>query len=93
MYKELGEIHIDAFYGLINFHDVQVYTVDRKTPDSAAAATAFLAGVKAQLGTLGVNQNVAREDCEAVKGNEMKSLIHYAMDEGMQSLTLHVIVL
>ena len=61
---------------------LQTYTVENMTPDSAATATAFFCGVKAQVGTVGVNQYVARGDCTKVNDNKVKSMLKFGMDEG-----------
>uniref|UniRef100_A0A1L8DKL6 Alkaline phosphatase n=1 Tax=Nyssomyia neivai TaxID=330878 RepID=A0A1L8DKL6_9DIPT len=41
------------------------YCVNRKVPDSACTATAYLMGVKNNYGTIGVNANVPRDNCLA----------------------------
>ena len=51
-------------------------------PDSAATATAFLCGEKAQDGIIGLNQQVANLDCDGQHGNELTSVVHKAMAEG-----------
>ncbi|KAI8127746.1 hypothetical protein FF38_08180 [Lucilia cuprina] len=45
----------------------KTYALDRLVPDSACSATAFLCGVKANYGTIGVSGHVKRGDCEASK--------------------------
>ena len=42
---------------------LQTYSVDKQVPDSATTATAYLGGVKANYGTIGVGPEVPREDC------------------------------
>lgn len=39
--------------------------MDRQTADSACSATAYLTGVKANYGTIGVTAQVPRYDCAA----------------------------
>ena len=60
----------------------QTYSTDRLVPDSAATATAPLRGEKARYGTVGLNQQVARGDCDGQHGNELTSVVHKAMAEG-----------
>jgi len=60
------------------------YNSDAQTSDSAGTATALLAGVKTNIGVIGMNQNVGRLDCDsAVDENTfVKSILHYAQDAG-----------
>lgn len=51
-------------------------------PDSAGTATAYLCGVKANYGTLGVNAATPRYDCNATFGNEVTSVLHRAKKAG-----------
>lgn len=41
---------------------VQTYNADYQVPDSAGTATAYLCGVKANMGTLGVDERVQKGD-------------------------------
>lgn len=41
----------------------QTYCVDNNVADSACSGTAYLAGVKANSGTVGLSAGVARGDC------------------------------
>ncbi|XP_045602749.1 alkaline phosphatase isoform X2 [Procambarus clarkii] len=61
---------------------LKTYNVDKQVPDSAATATAFLAGVKANYYTLGVNGKVKRGNCEAsLKAeNRVDSILKWAQD-------------
>ncbi|XP_055371329.1 membrane-bound alkaline phosphatase-like [Condylostylus longicornis] len=43
----------------------KTYAIDKIVPDSASTSTSYLCGVKANYGTLGVNGNIKRKDCEA----------------------------
>ena len=59
--------------------------MDYQVPDSAATATAFLCGVKANLGTLGVNQSVRRKKCEEMSDdNSVDSVLRWSLREGMR---------
>lgn len=62
----------------------QTYNLDRQVPDSAATATAFLAGVKANYYTVGVNGHVKMKDCPAsiVPENQVDTIIKWAQDAG-----------
>lgn len=55
-------------------------------PDSAGTATAYLCGVKANYGTLGVTAAVPRYNCSATKGNEVSSVLRRAKQAGTSSL-------
>ena len=46
---------------------VQTYNADLQVPDSAGTATAYQCGVKANYGTLGIDQRVPRNNCTAYK--------------------------
>lgn len=51
-------------------------------PDSAGTATAYLCGVKANYGTLGVTAATPRGDCVASRGQEVQSVLKRAKDAG-----------
>eukprot|EP00397_Hematodinium_sp_SG-2012_P034091 GEMP01036519.1.p1 GENE.GEMP01036519.1~~GEMP01036519.1.p1 ORF type:complete len:570 (+),score=35.91 GEMP01036519.1:238-1947(+) len=61
---------------------LKTYNVDKQVPDSAATATAFLTGVKANFYTLGVNANVKLGDCHSSlkPENRLKSILDWAQD-------------
>ncbi|XP_073699883.1 intestinal-type alkaline phosphatase 1-like [Garra rufa] len=61
----------------------KTYNVDQQMPDSAATATAYLCGVKANYGTLGLSAAARRANCSSAKGNEVKSILHHAKMAGM----------
>ena len=62
----------------------RTYAVNKRTPDSATTATAYLNGVKANYGTIGVNAQVPKYDC--FKANDTKthteSLAKWSQDAG-----------
>ncbi|XP_056614201.1 intestinal-type alkaline phosphatase [Triplophysa dalaica] len=60
----------------------KTYNVDQQMPDSAATATAYLCGVKANYGTLGLSAASRRNDCSTIKGNEVTSVLHRAKMAG-----------
>uniref|UniRef100_G3P2E2 alkaline phosphatase n=1 Tax=Gasterosteus aculeatus aculeatus TaxID=481459 RepID=G3P2E2_GASAC len=60
----------------------KTYNVDQQMPDSAGTATAYLCGVKANYGTLGVTAATRRNDCSATYGNEVESVLSRAKKAG-----------
>ncbi|KAK8731360.1 hypothetical protein OTU49_007564 [Cherax quadricarinatus] len=61
---------------------IKTYNLDKQVADSAATATAFLTGVKANYYTLGVNGKVKLDDCEASlkPENRVESILKWAQD-------------
>lgn len=78
---EEGSLVWDRFS---NIALLKTYNLDRQVPDSAATATAFLAGVKANYYTVGVNGHVKMKDCPAsiVPENQVDTIIKWAQDAG-----------
>ncbi|OWR49944.1 alkaline phosphatase [Danaus plexippus plexippus] len=69
------------------FHTVglaKTYCVDSQIPDSACTATAYLCGVKANRGTIGVTAAIPRRDCLASleKSSHLKSIATWALEDG-----------
>lgn len=62
----------------------KTYAVNERTPDSANTATAYLTGVKANYGTIGVNAQVQRKDCLAATNSSThtESIAKWAQDAG-----------
>ncbi|KAM9298947.1 alkaline phosphatase-like isoform 2-T2 [Gastrophryne carolinensis] len=60
----------------------KTYNTDAQVPDSAGTATAYLCGVKANEGTVGVNAAALRGQCNTTKGNEVDSILKWAKDAG-----------
>ncbi|XP_061594470.1 intestinal-type alkaline phosphatase [Cololabis saira] len=60
----------------------KTYNVDQQMPDSAATATAYLCGVKANYGTLGISAAGPRGQCSTAHGNEVESILHRAKKAG-----------
>lgn len=48
----------------------KTYCVNRQVADSACTSTAYLGGVKANYGTIGVNANVTRYSCDGAQNEE-----------------------
>ncbi|XP_045781581.1 membrane-bound alkaline phosphatase-like [Maniola jurtina] len=62
----------------------KTYCVNRQTADSACSATAYLCGVKANGGTLGLTAAVPRRDCNAslVPAARLASIAAWALADG-----------
>ncbi|KAM3621302.1 uncharacterized protein V6R79_009243 [Siganus canaliculatus] len=60
----------------------KTYNTDAQVADSAGTATAFLCGVKANQGTVGVSAAAVRFQCNTTKGNEVTSILKWAKDAG-----------
>ncbi|KAK7889806.1 hypothetical protein WMY93_025366 [Mugilogobius chulae] len=60
----------------------KTYNVDQQMPDSAGTATAYLCGVKANYGTLGVSAAAPLSNCSASFGNEVTSVLHRSKQAG-----------
>ncbi|NWX25885.1 PPBT protein, partial [Notiomystis cincta] len=60
----------------------KTYNTNAQVPDSAGTATAYLCGVKANEGTLGVSAAVTRDRCNTTKGQEVTSILRWAKDAG-----------
>ncbi|XP_064598681.1 alkaline phosphatase-like [Liolophura sinensis] len=61
---------------------IKTYNVDRQTSDSAGTATAFLCGIKANAGTVGVDYRASRTNCAQQKGKEVDSILKWSLKEG-----------
>ena len=51
--------------------------------DSASSATAYLCGVKTNIGTIGVDASARRHDCPSQKGAELTSILDWSIAAGM----------
>uniref|UniRef100_A0A1B6DLR4 Alkaline phosphatase n=1 Tax=Clastoptera arizonana TaxID=38151 RepID=A0A1B6DLR4_9HEMI len=62
----------------------KTYCVNKQVADSACSATAYLGGVKANYGTLGVNAKVQRGNCSLVNdaNNRVFTILKWAQDAG-----------
>ena len=72
---------LNAYYIII-----QTYNIDHQVPDSAGTATAYLCGVKAQYGTLGVGARVQRGDCPASQKHNLTCILELAQNAGKTSI-------
>lgn len=56
----------------------KTYNVDAQTPDSAGTMTAMMSGVKTDVGTIGVDEDIERGNCATVAGNELMTALELA---------------
>ncbi|TMW52469.1 hypothetical protein DOY81_002429 [Sarcophaga bullata] len=77
-----GEAESLSFEDFSDTGLAKTYAIDRLVPDSAAAATALLCGVKANYGTIGVTGHVQRGDCKASQtaAYQVDSIAKWALD-------------
>ncbi|XP_050041542.1 alkaline phosphatase-like [Dermacentor andersoni] len=61
----------------------KTYGLDTQTSDSANSATAYLCGVKANIGTLGVDSTVKGGQCHNDTAAYVDSIMKWAQDSGM----------
>uniref|UniRef100_W5KAM9 Alkaline phosphatase n=1 Tax=Astyanax mexicanus TaxID=7994 RepID=W5KAM9_ASTMX len=60
----------------------KTYNTNAQVPDSAGTATAYLCGVKANEGTVGVSAAAVRGQCNTTRGNEVTSILKWAKESG-----------
>ncbi|HEY8560688.1 MAG TPA: alkaline phosphatase [Pyrinomonadaceae bacterium] len=60
----------------------KTYSANQQTSDSAPTMSAIISGVKTDEGVLSVDQNIIRGDYRTVKGNETKTLLEMAEENG-----------
>ncbi|MDQ2747033.1 MAG: alkaline phosphatase [Acidobacteriota bacterium] len=82
MRGESGEENQLSFEKFPNVALSKTYSANQQTSDSAPTMTAIMTGIKTDEGVLSVNQNVVHDDYRSVKGNETKTLLEMAEDEG-----------
>jgi alkaline phosphatase len=56
----------------------KTYNVDSQTPDSAGTMSAIMTGVKTDIGTFGIDENVRYGSCESASGRELVTLLEIA---------------
>lgn len=63
---------------------LKTYCIDKQVADSACSATAYLSGIKANYGTIGVTGSVAYNDCNASNKteNQVDSIATWAQRAG-----------
>jgi alkaline phosphatase len=74
----LGDDYTIHFEDFPNLALVKTYNVNSQTPDSAGTGTAMMAGVKTNIGIIGVNSNVVRGDCSTLPGNTVTAISEIA---------------
>ncbi|CAF3377399.1 unnamed protein product [Rotaria sp. Silwood1] len=79
---QLGEDFLTEMEQFTHLGLAKTYNIDHQTPDSAATATAFLCGVKAQLGTVGVDGRAKRSNCSSSIGTNVTSILDWAQKAG-----------
>ncbi|CAF3293041.1 unnamed protein product [Rotaria socialis] len=79
---ELGEDFITEMEQFAHLGLAKTYNIDHQTPDSAATATAYLCGIKAQLGTLGLDGRAKRANCSSSHGTHITSILNWAQQLG-----------
>ncbi|KAF4094043.1 hypothetical protein AMELA_G00008420 [Ameiurus melas] len=78
-YGEESQLEMDKFpYVALS----KTYNTNAQVADSAGTATAYLCGVKANEGTVGVNAAAVRGQCNTTQGNEVTSILKWAKDAG-----------
>jgi alkaline phosphatase len=72
-------VEIPVLLHVMCFH-LQTYCVDSQVADSACSATAYLGGVKGNIGTIGVTGNVKVNDCAAMLNgtNRVTSILEWS---------------
>lgn len=82
MRGESGEENQLSFEKFPNVALSKTYGTNQQTSDSAPTMSAIISGIKTDEGILSVNQNVVHDDYKTVKGNETKTLLEMAEDNG-----------
>lgn len=79
-----GEEKSLSFENFPHMGMVKTYCVDYQVPDSACTSTAYLNGVKANYGTVGVTAKVPRYNCTAQldTSTHTESIYKWALDSG-----------
>lgn len=77
MGKEENKLSFEEFP---TFGMAKTYCVDKQVADSACTATAYLSGVKNNYGTINVNANVERSQCEASEDDFVYSIAKWAQE-------------
>ncbi|KAG1649591.1 Alkaline phosphatase, tissue-nonspecific isozyme [Nymphon striatum] len=66
-----------------NIAMLKTYNLDKHVPDSAATATAFLCGVKANFKTLGLNGKAQFANCSSSFGTHVDSIAVWSLLQGV----------
>ncbi|XP_069680535.1 membrane-bound alkaline phosphatase-like [Periplaneta americana] len=81
---QTGEETVLSFEAFPHSGLSKTYCVDSQVADSACSATAYLGGVKANIGTIGVTGRVQVNDCAAMMNvsNQVTSILKWSQDSG-----------
>ncbi|XP_061188266.1 alkaline phosphatase-like [Saccostrea echinata] len=60
----------------------KTYNQDHQTPDSAGTATAYLCGVKSNMGTIGVDAQIVRGHCDTTQAAKITSILDWSLAQG-----------
>ena len=74
----LGDDYVQPHETFPHLALVKTYNVNAQTPDSAGTGTAMMAGVKTNIGIIGVDQDVKRGDCSLLPGNTVTAISEFA---------------
>ena len=88
--SKTGEEHVTHMENLDWVGLMKTYNVDHQSPDSAGTGTAYLSGIKARLGTIGLDAGAVREDCSSEKGHHVKTVFEKGQFPNLDS-TLFII--
>ncbi|XP_076467438.1 alkaline phosphatase, tissue-nonspecific isozyme-like isoform X2 [Babylonia areolata] len=77
-----GEETLLNFEQFPNAAFAKTYNTDKQVPDSAGTSTAFMSGVKANSGTLGVDARVRRQNCSLLPDAAVSTIMDWAMAAG-----------
>ncbi|KAL8620066.1 hypothetical protein ACOMHN_015348 [Nucella lapillus] len=60
----------------------KTYNVDHQTPDSAGTGTAYLTGVKTNMGVVGVDAHALKGNCQSSVNAHLTSILDWSMGKG-----------
>lgn len=75
---KMGEEHQLSFEKFAYSGYSKTYNTDAQTPDSAGTATALVAGVKTDIGVVGLHEDANRGECSSVAGNQLVTALELA---------------
>jgi len=78
----LGEENVLSYEKFPYLALAKTYNSNAQTPDSSGTATAMMSGVKTKAGVVGVNDTVARGDCQAAEAGVVKTIAEILGEEG-----------
>ncbi|XP_048779091.2 alkaline phosphatase-like [Ostrea edulis] len=80
--NKTGEETVLAWEKFPNVALSKTYNQDHQTPDSAGTATAYLSGVKTNMGTIGVDAQIVRGHCDTTQAAKITSILDWSLAEG-----------